>query len=113
LKEELIPLIASRPRATPHVTGTFPAAMQRQLSLEIIRRFGWPVHYGDASRMDLLRTSKNTQSDLACPHGVQFYDLVDAAGAQQTRRLVLRGAASGDAASRSLDRLLGGRRDHR
>ena len=25
--------------------------------IEIIRRFGWPVHYGDASRMDLLRTA--------------------------------------------------------
>jgi glutathione-regulated potassium-efflux system ancillary protein KefC/glutathione-regulated potassium-efflux system protein KefB len=25
--------------------------------VDIIRRFGWPVHYGDASRIDLLRTS--------------------------------------------------------
>jgi monovalent cation:proton antiporter-2 (CPA2) family protein len=25
--------------------------------IDIIRRFGWPVHYGDASRIDLLRTA--------------------------------------------------------
>ena len=33
----------------------------------------------DAVRTDLLRASPKTQSDLACPHGVQFFDLVDAA----------------------------------
>jgi uncharacterized protein (DUF427 family) len=27
-------------------------------------------------RMDLLRSSPRTESDLACPHGVQFYDVV-------------------------------------
>ena len=26
-------------------------------------------------RMDLLQLTPKTQSDLACPHGVQFYDL--------------------------------------
>jgi uncharacterized protein (DUF427 family) len=31
----------------------------------------------DAVRMDLLRISPRTASDLRCPHGVQFYDLVD------------------------------------
>jgi carboxypeptidase Taq len=42
LKEELIPLVeAAGPAATPRVTGTFPAAKQRQLSLEIVRRFGY------------------------------------------------------------------------
>jgi carboxypeptidase Taq len=41
LKEALIPLIAARETATPTVTGTFPAAKQRQLALEIIRRFGY------------------------------------------------------------------------
>jgi uncharacterized protein (DUF427 family) len=25
--------------------------------------------------MDLLHTTPKTQSDLACPHGVQFYDV--------------------------------------
>jgi uncharacterized protein (DUF427 family) len=28
-------------------------------------------------RMDLLQTTPQTQKDLACPHGVQFYDVVD------------------------------------
>ena len=32
--------------------------------IEIIRRFGWPVHYGDASRMDLLRTAGATKAKL-------------------------------------------------
>jgi uncharacterized protein (DUF427 family) len=35
-------------------------------------------------RMDLLRVAPKTQSDLACPHGVQFYDVID--GAAQSRR---------------------------
>ena len=35
-------------------------------------------------RMDLLRAAPKTQSDLACPHGVQFYDVTD--GAAQSRR---------------------------
>lgn len=28
-------------------------------------------------RMDLLRLAPKTQRDLACPHGVQFYDLAE------------------------------------
>jgi uncharacterized protein (DUF427 family) len=31
-------------------------------------------------RMALLRPAPKTQKDLACPHGVQFYDLVGAGG---------------------------------
>lgn len=27
-------------------------------------------------RMDMLRLAPKTQDDLACPHGVQFYDVV-------------------------------------
>ena len=30
----------------------------------------------DAVRMELLQASPKTASDRACPHGVQFYDLV-------------------------------------
>lgn len=33
----------------------------------------------DAVRMDMLRPTPKTDSDLACPHGVQFYDVVDGA----------------------------------
>jgi uncharacterized protein (DUF427 family) len=35
-------------------------------------------------RMDRLRVAPKTQSDLACPHGVQFYDVTD--DAAQSRR---------------------------
>ena len=56
-------------------------------------------------RMDLLRLSPKTTSDLDCPHGVQFYDLA-ADAARSERAAVVRGAARGDEADRSLDRLL-------
>jgi uncharacterized protein (DUF427 family) len=36
-------------------------------------------------RTDLLRAAPKTQSDLACPNGVQFYDVTD--GAAQSRRV--------------------------
>ncbi|WP_422034905.1 DUF427 domain-containing protein [Reyranella sp.] len=31
----------------------------------------------DAVRMDLLKLTPRTGSDLQCPHGVQFYDVVE------------------------------------
>ena len=31
----------------------------------------------ESVRMDLLRKAPKTQSDLACPHGVQFFDVTD------------------------------------
>ena len=31
----------------------------------------------DTVRMDLLRPAPKTQSDLACPHGVRFYDVAE------------------------------------
>ena len=31
----------------------------------------------EAVRMDLLRMAPRTGSDLQCPHGVRFYDLVE------------------------------------
>jgi uncharacterized protein (DUF427 family) len=31
----------------------------------------------DTVRMDLLQVSPKTKDDLACPHGVQFYDVVE------------------------------------
>lgn len=33
----------------------------------------------DSVRMDLLRSAPKTDGDLKCPHGVQFYDVVDGA----------------------------------
>ncbi len=63
----------------------------------------------DAVRMDLLKLTPKTGSDLECPHGVQFYDVVEGETRSPRRRLVLRGAAGEDEAGRSLDRLLGRR----
>lgn len=37
-----------------------------------------------AVRLDLLRQAPKTKSDLACPHGVQFYDIVE--GDTETKR---------------------------
>ena len=34
-------------------------------------------------RMELLRPAPKTASDLACPHGVQFYDIVGEAAQSQ------------------------------
>jgi len=31
----------------------------------------------ESVRMDLLRMAPKTQRDLACPHGVQFYDIAE------------------------------------
>lgn len=33
----------------------------------------------EAVRMDLLRAAERTPSDKTCPHGVRFYDVIDAA----------------------------------
>jgi uncharacterized protein (DUF427 family) len=37
---------------------------------------GYAYFPPEAVRMDLLQRSPKTASDLECPHGVQFYDLV-------------------------------------
>jgi uncharacterized protein (DUF427 family) len=31
----------------------------------------------DTVRMDLLKSTPKTENDLKCPHGVQFYDVVE------------------------------------
>jgi uncharacterized protein (DUF427 family) len=36
---------------------------------------GYTYFPREAVRMDLLQATPKTQSDLACPHGVQFYDV--------------------------------------
>ena len=38
----------------------------------------------DAVRMDLLQMAPKNESDLECPHGVQFYDVIE--GAQRSER---------------------------
>lgn len=37
----------------------------------------------DAVRMELLRQAPKTDSDRACPHGVQFYDIVEGASGSE------------------------------
>jgi uncharacterized protein (DUF427 family) len=47
---------------------------------EATREVGGYVYFPRASvRMDLLRAAARTTSDDECPHGVQFYDVVDGA----------------------------------
>ena len=38
---------------------------------------GYQYFPREAVHMDLLRLAPKTQSDLACPHGVQFYDVAE------------------------------------
>jgi len=38
----------------------------------------------ESVRMDLLRKARKTKSDMACPHGVRFYDVVN--GATRSKR---------------------------
>jgi uncharacterized protein (DUF427 family) len=38
---------------------------------------GYKYFPREAVRMELLRPAPKTQSDLACPPGVQFYDIAD------------------------------------
>ena len=38
---------------------------------------GYQYFPRDAVRMDRLQAATKTESDLACPHGVQFYDIFD------------------------------------
>jgi uncharacterized protein (DUF427 family) len=45
---------------------------------------GYTYFPREAVRMDLLRAAAKTGGDRACPHGVQFYDLVQ--GGERSER---------------------------
>lgn len=51
--------------------GEVIAASDRTLEVDGYRYFP-----RDSIRMELLRPAAKSVSDLACPHGVQFYDVV-------------------------------------
>lgn len=40
---------------------------------------GYPYFPRETVRMDLLRAAPKTEGDLACPHGVRFYDVAEGA----------------------------------
>ena len=49
----------------------------------------------ESVRMDLLQATPKTANDLKCPHGVQFYDVVD--GAKASLALVPQAISTRDA----------------
>ena len=44
---------------------------------DIVECGGYAYFPSSAVRMEWLEKAKKTPSDRACPHGVQFYDVVD------------------------------------
>ena len=45
-------------------------------SEDVVEHDGYQYFPRSAVRMDLLEAGEKTTSDRACPHGVQFYDVV-------------------------------------
>ena len=43
---------------------------------DIVEAGGYQYFPRDAVRMEWLEKTEKTESDLQCPHGVQFYDVV-------------------------------------
>lgn len=43
---------------------------------DIVERGGYAYFPGTAVRLEWLEKAPKTESDHACPHGVQFYDVV-------------------------------------
>ena len=44
---------------------------------KVLEMHGYPYFPRDSVRMDLLKKAGKNESDLECPHGVQFYDLAE------------------------------------
>jgi uncharacterized protein (DUF427 family) len=45
-------------------------------SSDIVEAHGYAYFPSDSVRREWLEKTAKTESDLACPHGVQFYDVV-------------------------------------
>ncbi len=43
---------------------------------DIVEEGGYPYFPNASVRLDLLHKAEKTASDRACPHGVQFYDVM-------------------------------------
>ena len=74
---------------------------------DIVEQGGYHYFPSADVRTDWLEKAEKTASDRACPHGVQFYDVVIARQSARARGLALRGAAPVDAPRRRSLRLLG------
>ena len=74
---------------------------------DIVAQGGYHYFPNAHVRVELLQKAEKTASDLECPHGVQFYDVVIDGKRQRARGLALRGAAPFDAPRRRPLRLLG------
>ena len=51
---------------------------------DIVEAQGYSYFPASTVRLDLMEKSPKTASDLECPHGVQFYDVVN--GAERSAR---------------------------
>jgi uncharacterized protein (DUF427 family) len=69
---------------------------------------GYTYFPREAVRMDLLHSAPQTESDLECPHGVQFYDVAD--GGARSERAAWSYEAP-QASMRQVDRWIGFWRD--
>ena len=72
-------------------------------SNDVIECKGYQYFPRAAVRMDWLEKAEKTADDRACPHGVQFYDVVVGGTRHAARRVVLRSAAAGDDARSAAD----------
>lgn len=63
-----------------------------------VEAHGYRYFPRDAVRMDMLRPAPKDADDLECPHGVQFYDIVN--GEARSPRAAWSYEAPGDALAR-------------
>ena len=79
-------------------------------SNDLVECQGYQYFPSETVRMELLEKAAKTDHDRACPHGVQFYDVVVAGKRHPRAAWSSRGAAAEDASGQGPLRLLGRRR---